>query len=72
MTHDPLCNAFTGRRLRPSCECDLIAEVRADEQQQVARRLTGYHAKDCIGGSSGLGCGCGLWADVVTYSVEQS
>jgi hypothetical protein len=46
-------------------------QVRADEQQQVARRLTAHHAKGCIGGKSGLGCGCGLWADIMTSSVEQ-
>ena len=28
MTHDPLCPV--SRRFRPSCECDFIAEVRAD------------------------------------------
>lgn len=47
-------------------------QVRADEQHQVAIRLTAYHAKGCIGGTSGLGCGCGLWKEVITYSVEQS
>jgi hypothetical protein len=46
-------------------------QIRADEQQKVARRLTGYHGEGCIGGTSGLGCGCGLWADVMTSSVEQ-
>lgn len=52
------------------CQCDLIAKVRADEQHQVASRLTAYHAEGCIGATSNLGCGCGLWNDVLTYSVE--
>ena len=69
MTHDPLCS--WGRRIIAVCECNLIAKVRADEQQQVASRLTAYHAEGCIGGVSNLGCGCGLWNDVVTYSVEM-
>jgi hypothetical protein len=100
MTHDPLCphDYVPYKQLGPnSCQCDLIAkvradelrrpsedgwmsvravlawedQVRADEQQQVARRLTEYHAKGCIGGTSGIGCGCGLWTDVMTYSVDQ-
>ena len=84
MTHDPLCEdkectcprnynvQERGHLRKLDCECELIARVRDDEQQQVARRLTAYHAKGCIGGTSNLGCGCGLWTDVLTYSVEQS
>jgi hypothetical protein len=78
MTHDPLCPRTSHPKFCEgctpqcgTCQCDLIAKVRADEQQQVARRLTAYHAKGCIGGTSNLGCGCGLWMDVLTYSVEQ-
>ena len=70
MTHDPLCPFVAFVRYTGPCQCDLIAKVRADEQQQVASRLTAYHAEGCIGGASNLGCGCGLWNDVVTYSVE--
>lgn len=76
MTHDPLCPCTpTGfdialRARDEFCLCDLIAKIRDDEQQQVASRLTAYHAEGCIGGVSNLGCGCGLWNDVVTYSVE--
>ena len=54
------------------CHCDLIATVRAHEQQQVASRLTDYHREGCIGGTSGLGCGCGLWTKVITNWVELS
>lgn len=83
MTHDPLCEVLedagfmvayfgpAGSSDDMGClSCDLIARIRAEEQQQVAIRLTAYHAEGCIGGVSNLGCGCGLWNDVVTYSVE--
>lgn len=83
MTHDPLCPWAQdgGANHRGECfliegseppinACNLIAKVRSDEQQQVASRLTAYHAEGCIGGVSNLGCGCGLWNDVLTYSVE--
>ena len=38
MTHDPLC--LVSRPVRPSCECDFIAKVRADERERTIR--------DCI------------------------
>lgn len=70
--HDKFCE-YHGETMYDTrlCTCEYLARVRADEQQQVARRLTGYHAKGCIGGTSGIGCGCGLWTHVMTYSVEQ-
>ena len=33
MTHDPLC--LVSRPVRRSCECDFIAEVRADERSKL-------------------------------------
>ena len=38
MTHDPLCPVR--RPLRPSCECDFIAEIRADERDQIIHGTT--------------------------------
>jgi len=47
MTHDPLCLVF--RPFRPSCECDFIAEIRADERAKYVLPLPrgGDHADFC-------------------------
>ena len=75
MTHDPLCYLYREdgefNLMADRCvNCRLIAKVRADEQHQVAIRLTAYHTEGCIG-TRNLGCGCGLWTDVVTSSIEM-
>ena len=80
-SHDPLCPSVTACDCKHAeccfcdsevwCMCSLIAKVRADEQWQVASRLTAYHGEGCIGATGNLGCGCGLWNDVMTYSVEM-
>ena len=67
MPHDPMCPRFT---YDMPCCCNLIERVRFQEQQQVARRLTDYHREGCIGGTIGLGCGCGLWTKAITNWVE--
>jgi len=39
MTHDPMCPMPDSRFMSATCQCDLIARVRADERERAAERI---------------------------------
>lgn len=44
MTHDPMCPMPDSRFMSATCQCDLIARVRADERERAAVVVRQYAA----------------------------